>query len=788
MDPLSLPLGQSLGFSEDRQLCPVDYLQDDSLTCEQAASGSPGKAIGQRNCTADGPDVSDNPQYHSGDDRQETLQQQEPGPQTNDDDSSWQVVSRRRSRRPRPPGTASASKRDDKNGARAKAVSASRLPKNSSAGNRLSGQKQPLCRNDQVAPLAMTSSAYWAVCTDSFARLGSMNWAAFHTLLVNSREHFPAGFSELDFLRFHRLMKAGPQIARQAEDISFLAGPFKVLLPSREWSLATTLLSLFFERASPGFVKLLGDRFVSSLSGVDRKHGELFTAVTEILVQICQADPHWLDRLGWQKLSKRHKCILFASSSFLLKEGNQIQLIRNLHQQVSGLWLQDCHYAVVQRMSREQLSGDMEGWVLDLKASVRALSCWLEVRFFITGENGERYRLVASYADMVESVIGAMDRLDPPPSRSLLALWQAIAHWSFYFRNHLREYLGFDKAITVLNGMLRHIHRWPDLESLAFELRMSLVGTVLIKCESLLLRRNSVLFFKAWHQHKNLLPPLFTKCGEYMKSYRPPFAIDDQSVCAQHKEDARRFLSLREFNYHRLDCESRKVGHEFIQEKLQLCREAYEAQWQLSNYHRELGTLELAKWCFMAGEHDAGVARLVGVCFKLHNLSWKKADLLARNGAFLAAVDEYRYTRALITNSGATDPRKLDAIDDRIAVTLMQQYLAGHNTDQLISAYRLSVDVLGRCDSRDRARFEGGLARIVNAMKKSGLRFNDYAGQTKVLDFLVEDGRGIKSWDHFANLLYIRHKLGLTDAGSADKVAEQVNGRRPFFLGQGKMS
>ena len=630
----------------------------------------------------------------------------------------------------------------------------------------------------------MTSPAYWPVCTNSFARLGSMRWAAFHTLMVNS----PASLTELHFQRFQRLMKAGPQIVRQAEDLSFLAGPFKVLLPSRELSQDTALLSLLIERASPGFVKLLGDCFVSSLCGVDRKHGKLFTAVTEILVQICQADPHWLDRLGWQKVRTRHQCSLFSTLSFLLKESNQIQLVRNLHQRVSWLWLQDCHYAVVQKMSCEHLSTDTVAWVRDLKASVRALSCWLEVRFFITGEIGERYRLVTSYADMVESVIGAMDRLDPPPSRSLLGLWQAIAHWSFYFRNHLREYLGFDKAITLLNGMLQHIHRWPDLESLAFELRLSLLGTVLIKCESLLLRRNSVVFFKAWHQHRNMLPPLFTRCGEFMKNYRPPFAIDDQSVCARHKEDARLFLLLREFNYHRLDCEGRKVDREFIQKKLQLCREAYDAQWKLSNYHREIGTLELAKWCFMAGEHEAGVTRLVGVCFKLHNLSWKKADLLARNGAYQAAVDEYRHTRALISNSDATDPRKLDDIDDQIAVTQLQQYRAGHNIDQLISAYRLSVDVLGRCDSRDRVRFEGGLARIVNAMKKSSLRFDDYAEQTKVLGYLVKDGQGIKSWDHFANLLYIRHKLGLTDAGSVDKVAEQVNGGRPFFFGQDKMS
>ena len=177
VDPLSLSPGQSLGFSEGRQLCPAGSLPGDSLTCEQAASGLPGKVIGQRSCTVDRPDVSDN---HPGD-RRATPHQQGPEPQTDDDDSSWQVVSRRRSRRQWPPGTAG--KHAEKNGAEARGASASRLPKNSSAGNREPGHKQPLCGNDQVAPSSKTSSAYWPVCTDSFVRLASMNWAAFQTLM-----------------------------------------------------------------------------------------------------------------------------------------------------------------------------------------------------------------------------------------------------------------------------------------------------------------------------------------------------------------------------------------------------------------------------------------------------------------------------------------------------------------------------------------------------------------------------------------------------------------------------
>ena len=633
----------------------------------------------------------------------------------------------------------------------------------------------------------MPSSAYWPVCNNSFVRLGSIDWAAFHTLMGSPHEHSPASFTELDFLRFHRLMQAGPQIVRQAEDLFFLAGPFKVLLPSREWSLDTTLLSLFIERASPGFVKLLGDRFVSSLSGFDRRHGKLFTAVTELLVQICQADPHWLDRLGWQKLNTRHRCNLFSSTSFLLKEENQIQLIRNLHQRVSGLWLKDCHYAVVQKMPRNYVSGDAEAWVRDLKASVRAFSCWLEVRFFITGEISERYPVIASYADMVESVIGAMDRLDPPASRFMLSLWQVIAHWSFYFRKHLRQYLGFDKAITLFNDMLRHIHRWPDLERLAFHLRMTLLGTVLTKCDHLLLKRDSVPFSRAWHQHSSMLSPLLTRCNEFMKSYQPPFPIYDKSICAQRNEDARLDLLLREFNYHRLDCESRKVDRGFILEKLQLCREAFETGWKFSSYHREIGVLELAKWCFMAGEHEAGVTRLVGVCFKLAKLSWKKADLLAKNGAYQVAIDEYRHIKALITDSDAADTRQLDSIDDRIAMAHLNWFEAGNDTDHLVAAYQLSVALLGRCHIQDRHLFEGGLSHIVNAMKRSGLKFTDYVEQTSVLSFLVKEGCTIGSWSHFSDLLYIRHKLGLTDVGTVHKVANKMRGQRHIFFDLGKM-
>ncbi len=201
-----------------------------------------------------------------------------------------------------------------------------------------------------------------------------------------------------------------------------------------------------------------------------------------------------------------------------------------------------------------------------------------------------------------------------------------------------------------------------------------------------------------------------------------------------------------------------------------------------------MGTLELAKWYFMAGEHEAGVTSLVGVGFKLVRLSWKKADLLANQGAYQAAIDEYRHTKALITNSDAADTRKLDSVDDRIAMARLMWYEAENDTDHLVAAYQLAVTVLGRCHIQDRNQLGGILAHIVNAMKKSGLKFTDYVEQTSVLGFLVKEGCSIGSWSHFADLLYIRQKLGLTEAGTVNKVANKMRGNSHTFFDLGKMA
>ena len=146
-------------------------------------------------------------------------------------------------------------------------------------------------------------------------------------------------------------------------------------------------------------------------------------------------------------------------------------------------------------------------------------------------------------------------------------------------------------------------------------------------------------------------------------------------------------------------------------------------------------------------------------------------------------MDEFHHAKALMTEADGADQDKLDG---RLAMTQFQWFVAENNIDHLISAYRQYVDLLGRCRIQDRGWFEGGLVHIVNAMKKNGLRFADYVGQTSVLGYLVKDGCGIKSWQHFADLLYIRHKMGLTEVDAVNKVADEIGGKHHFFIGQDK--
>ena len=699
-----------------------------------------------------------------------------------DDDGPWQVVTRRKSRRKRQHAPVAPSGNGTARGSvQARRVSANQLPARHCAGNKVI-DKKPRMR----PPSLLSGCPHWPLCVSSFARFATVDWASFQACQMKFQQCLQkTSLTEAEFLRFHHVMTEGPQAIRSADDVVFLADPLRVLLSEYELATGAVFLSLILEGITPGFLTMLGERFITGLSGVTRTNHELFTAITELLTQIGQTGERWLHRLGWQELTMRNKCSLFSSMAFFFKHGNKRDLVRSLHRQVSGPWLEKYHYATVQKLSCVEVDSDPDARLRDLRASVRAVFFWLDGQFFITPGGEENQRLMVCFADVVQSVIEVMDHRDQQPNTLWLAVWQAVAQWSVRFRKHLSNNLGFDRAIVLINGMLRHIIRWSELGSLAFQLRLSLLGTVLTKCEELSLKRDSVLFSHAWRQHEAMLESHLAKCNQFMGHYQPAFIVTNQSDSAQLEEEARLNLLLRESAFHRLSCEIHKTPRQWIRQKLQTYFIAHE-KWALSYHHREIGAIELAKWYFLADEHATAVRTLLGVKFRLLNLSWRKSDLLARHGFYQAAVDEYHHGETLITDPDGAGRHKRDQLDGRLAMTQYQWFVAENNIDHLISAYRLSVDLLGRCSIQDRGGFEGGLVRIVNAMKKNGLRFADYVGQTSVLGYLVKDGCGIKSWQHFADLLYIRHKMGLTGADAINKVADEIGGKHHYFIGLDK--
>ena len=785
MDLAPLQPGHSLDIRPDQRLSPADspFGAASILAPGQHISGVPGKAIGQRGCKVNGFDDTDCAGSDSEhiDDHDPTNSQQA-SEETDDDDGSWQVVTRRRlrSKRGKTETVAPDGRYGDaraKNSACEQCASAGQLPETSSADSGVTRQNQcpQLCRNNSISLSSITSCWYWPSCINSFAQLSKVDWTAFHAAMEKSlTRYLLTRIKRDDFLHFHHMMTEGPQAIRRVGDVIFLVDPFKVLMSEDAWSSDALLLSLVFDHTVPGFLTMLGDRFVNSLAGVNRKHNKLFGAITELLSQICQEDKGGLNRLGWQKLSLRSRCNLFSSIVFLFKQNNQQDLLRHVQQQVSGSWLEKHYYATVRRISCDTVHKDPKGDLLDLRANVRAVFSWLEVQTFSVDKPQERPGLTVLYADICDTLLVAIDSLAPPPSDLLFNLWLIVGQCSHCFRVCLSQYLGFDRAISLFDKLLKKFDRWVGLDPLAFELRLSLLGFVLTKCEELTLRRNPVRSSQAWYEYEKKLESLLAECNRFMADYQPPYVADDQSEYARLKEDARLNLKLKESVFYRLHCEISRSSRQCIQENLQECRRAFKDGWKLNCNYREIGIIELAKWYFLAGEHDAGVSTLTNACFKYFKLSTKKADLLARHGEYHSAVAEFHHTKALMRESGETDRRKRDKVDNRIAMVQLQCYLAGDGTDHLIEAYRLSVVLLGCCDVRDREDFEGVLSRIVNAMKKSGLRFEDFAAQTSVLGYLIKEGRHIKSWHHFANLLFIRHKLRLSSVDSVNKMADEM--------------
>ncbi len=782
MDLSPLQSGHSLDIRPDQELPPADSPFDVASTFApgQLVASVPDKAIGQRWCTVGrlgdtgcaGSD-SENIDVHD-------AGQQKPEPKTDDDDGPWQVVTRRRLRckRQQPPALPAGNSSD----ARAKSASASHLPENSSAGTGVAGQKQPPGR-DPLAQLSITSCSCWPLCIKSFARLAEVDWASFQPGLEKFRRYQQLPFTTDDFRRFHHMMAEGPQAIKAAGDAVFLAGPFKVLLSDCKLLPDVLLSSMVIEQIVPGFLRMLGEHFTSVLSRVDRKYEELLEALTELFARICREDQHWLDRLGWQKLCGRDQCDLFSSLHFFFKRTSKIDLVRSLHQQISGSWLKEHHYATVQRLTCN--ASDPDADLRDLSASLRAIYILLEGQFFLQAA-GKRHQAISCYADVTENIIEVIDKLDRQPASLLLGIWKSVALWSFHFRKYLSDFVGVNRTIALLKGLLQRIQSWPAVEHLAFELRLTLLIIMLWKCEELLLRRDNTPFFQVWPERENLMRSLLAQCNQFMTRYKPPFRDQNRSISDRHKE-ARLNVLLRESSFYRLDCEARRSDRQRIQKNLQICRNTFKSEWALSRHHREIGAIELAKWCFLAGEVDAGVRSLMDVSFDRARMSRSKAQLLVEYGAYEEGINEYRHVRALMVDAGEFDQYAQDEIDDRIAAAQYQWFKAGNDTAHLISAYRLSVQVLGRCDIRDRQRFEGGLAHIVNAMKNNGLQFQDFARQTSVLGYLVRDGSGIKSWSHFANLLYIRHKLGLTSTDAVNQVADDV-GKQRFYFGLDKLS
>ena len=779
MDLASLQPSHSLDIRPDQQLSPADSPFGVASTCAagQQISGALDKSIGQRGCKVNWFDVTDcaGSDNENIDDHDATNGEQRPEPETDDDDGSWQVVTRRRLRSKR--GKTKTAAPDGRcGGARAKnsaceqSASAGQLPETSSADSGVTRQNQglQLSPNDSISLSSLTSCWYWPFCINSFARLSKVDWTRFHAVMEKFHLYPQTRINRDNFLHFHHMMTKGPQAIRRAGDAAFLVGPFKVLMSGGVRPFDALLLSLAFEPIVPGFLTMLGDCFVGSLIELNPKYNKFSRAITELLIRICQEDVDWLNRLGWQKLSLRSRCSLFSFMAYLFKQSNRQDLIRNLHQQVSGAWLEKQYYATVQRISCDTVHEDPKADLLDLRANVRAVFSWLEAQIFSVGKPQERPELIVRYGDICDALLVAMDSLAPPRSSLLHSLWRSVAQWSVRFRMHLSHHLGFDRSISLLDKLLKQIDRWPDLGPLAFELRMSLLGSLLTKCEELMCKRNSVLSSRAWHEYAKKLELLLAECNGFMANYQPPFGADGKSSYARLKEETRLNLKFKESVFRRLDCAIRRLTRQCIQKNLQDCRRV-KYEWDLSQNYREVGTIELAKWYFLAGEYDAGISTLTNACLKQVKLSRKKADLLAHHGEYHSAITEFHHVKALMTESGETDQRKRDRVDSRIAMAQLQWYEAGDGTGHLIEAYRLSVDLLGRCDVRDREELEGVLSYIVNAMKHSGLRFEDFARQTSVLGYLVKEGSRIKSWHHFANLLYVRHKLCLTSADLPNK-------------------
>ena len=721
---------------------------------------------------------------------QSLLQAPQQSPAEDSDDGQWQVVSYRRGRhkpdkRNKHRGV---SQRDVDKGAE---VSSSTGSTDADKGRQLKTRQGSPTGNSPVSLAAHVTDSQWQECLRSFAHLSNIKGSVFYNCLMKHQNHIllsgqvwpSARVSKSEFLRFQQMMAQGPESITRARDIFFLAPPFRVLLPQSEDSPAIIFLSLIFEGVVPGFLFHLHECFVNGLSGVNPHIGKTFFAIAEQFAVLCQQDERYLERFCWQELPARQRCNLFSFLAFFFKKSQLLDQVRELNHRVSRPWLVEYLYSVVAEVPGKTCDNEPLNVFYDLRSALRANFYWLEHQFFEIETQENRYRWIEEYADLVEVAMDALRNVVVNPQEEVMVgVFRVIAQWSVHFSMFLNRHLGYERAINLLSDLIDRIAPLQVLSNLAFELRLRLLDGLLMKCEDLSHKRDCSRLTQTWNECGPVIRSQLDNCREFMKCYAPPFNSFDRSVLCQRIKVARLNLQLRESAYYRLSCQLTKTPPAEIQKHVHTYEEIHSEGWKTSRHHKEIGTLELAKWKFLAGKQSEAVDTLLSVPFTQNNLGGQKASLLSSFGAYEAADDELRRIKALFTGDSRAHRYKRDELDDRIAMNLLGWYQKEKNTDHLIQAYRLSVDVLGRCEVKDRDRFEGGLGYIVNAMKFSGLKFERFASKASVLSFLVTEGGCIKSWYHFSNLLHFRHKAGITDAGTLAKVIEAADNTRNVFL------
>ena len=793
MDSLLLN-GQSdslAGVSVHQSLVPPDeqsQLPHNNLPV-RVEPCSDSRAINQRGCVATG-SLDD-----SCDDQQLSLPQSGL-PAEDNDGGQWQVVSYRNDRRKR-------DKHNKHQGIKkvvhadtccvvSTGAAASSSAISAQASSELTAGRCSLAGNRPFRLAANVTDSQWQGCLRSFGYLGKISGLVFYDIMRRHQKYVqqsgqPGAFvhvSKREFARFQRMMVAGPESITQVQDIFFLAAPFKVFLSHHGASPFTILLSLIFEEVVPGFLFHLHESFAHGLSFINLGNGNTFFAIAEQLTVLCRQDERYLERFCWQELPARSKCNLFSCVAYIFKKNRRTDMVRELNERCDRPWLVEHFQAVVAEVPEVGGSGWLK-WVHDLQSVLRANFFWLEHQFFEVDQQDNDCIWVVEFAGMVEAVMAVLG--DVPVGVSSLGemmvnVFRVIAQWTVHFSNFLNRHLGHDRTIDLLKSLLQHISPVNSLSNRAFELRMTLLGVMLTKCEDLSQRRDRSELTQTWDHCSATIERQLDICREFMQGSEPPPHSSGKPDLFRRYTFAHLNLQLRESAYRRMCCQLKKTSPQEIRKHGQTYRLIYDEQWKLSPHHKEIGTIELAKWYFLAGDLCEAVDILLKTPFSHNNLSEQKAKLLTTFGAYKASNDELRRNMALFSGNSRAHQCKRNQLDSQIAMNLLWRYKTENNSDHLIEAFHLAVDVFGRCEPADRDRFEGALGHIVNAMKFSGLKFQHFVAQTSVLSFLVKQGSSIKSWQHFSDLLHFRHKAGLTDASTLDTVVRAVEGSGTIFV------